>query len=159
MADRVTLASLGRARFYAEEVNAGRGQMIVVLLADGCEADATLVDRLTLAEVLAVTANKEAAWTGGTGYERKKYTAVTVNASTTNDRVDLDLPDPTWSTAGVATSPYKLSKIGVCFTSSTAASPQNSNITPLAWLDFPSITDGSNLVFAFDAAGFYRSQG
>ena len=162
MADRVTLASLGRARYYAEEVNAGRGQLLVVLLADGCEADATLVDRLTLAEVLAVSANKEAAWTGGTAYQRKSYsgaTAVAVNASTANDRVDLDITDPTWSTAGVATAPYKIAKIGVCFSPSTAQNPQNTNIIPLSWLDFVALTDGNNLSFAFDAAGFYRSQG
>ena len=157
MADRVTLASLGKARWYAEEVQAGRGRLVVVLLADGCEADATLVDRATLSAVLAVTANKEAAWQGGTGYERKSYTAVTVNASTDNDRVDLDISDPTWSTAGSPTSPYKLSKIGVCY--APAANSANTAIVPLAWLDFPSTVDGSNLVFAFDAAGFYRSQG
>lgn len=159
MADRVSLASLGRARYYADEVVAGRGQLVVVLLADGCEADATLVDRATLADVLAVTANKEAAWTGGTAYARKRYSAVTVTASTDNDRVDLDIADPTWSTAGQPTSPYKLSKIGVCFTSSTASNPANSSLIPLAWLDFPSTVDGSNLIFQFDAAGFYRSQG
>lgn len=158
MADRVTLASLGKARYYADEVNAGRGQLLVVLLADGCEADSTLVDRATLSAVLGVSANKEAAWQGGTGYGRKSYSSVTVNASTDNDRVDLDISDPTWSTAGDPTKPYKLSKIGVCYAPS-GSNPANNTIVPLAWLDFPSTVDGSNLVFAFDAAGFYRSQG
>ncbi|MEV1294431.1 hypothetical protein [Pseudonocardia sp. NPDC049635] len=157
MADRVTLASLGKARWYAEEVNAGRGVLLVVLLADGAEADGTLVDRATLAAVLGVTANKEAAWPGGTGYERKSYSSVAVNVSTANDRVDLAITNPTWSTAGDPNDPYKLSKIGVCFAPSAGAA--NSAIVPLAWLDFPSTVDGSNLVFAFDAAGFYRSQG
>lgn len=157
MADKVTLPSLGEARGYARQVNAGSGVMLAAILADGCEADATLINRLTLAEVLAVSANKEAAWTGGTLYTRKSWTAVTIVPSTSPTRVDLKLTNPTWSTAGTAgggTTPYKIAKLGICYAPTAGAA--NSAIIPLAWLDWPAILDGSNLTYTFDAAGFWR---
>lgn len=161
MADRATVASLGRARTYAEQVNAGQGQIILVLLQAGCEADSTLIDRLTLAEVLAVAANKEPTWTGGTTYARKSITGsttVTVSVQPASDRVDLDLADPTWAAAGGsgATPTQALAKLGVCYAPS-GANPANSAIIPLAWFDFPVIADGSDLVAPFSAQGVYRS--
>lgn len=154
MADRVTLPSLGKARYYTEQVNAGSGVLLVTLLANGCEADSTLITRLTLADVLAVAANKEAAWTGGTAYARKSYSSVSIVAQASPTQLLLDISDPTWSTAGDPNNTYKLSKLGVGFAPNAGSA--NSAIIPLVWLDFPATVDGSNLVFTFDASGFYR---
>lgn len=159
MSDKITLPSLGKARWYCEEVNAGRGVLLAVILAQGQEADSTLINRLTLAEVLAVAANKEAAWTGGTAYVRKSYSSCTIVPSTSPTRLDLRITNPTWSTAGPSgggTTPYKLGKLGVCWAATAGAA--NSGIVPLSWLDWPAILDGSNLTYQFDAAGFWRDQ-
>jgi hypothetical protein len=155
MADRATLASLGRAVYYAEQVSAGNGVFLLVLLQAGQESDATLVDRLTLAAVLAVSANKEAAWTGGTPYARKSYSAVSIDRNAANDRVDLDLTDPTWAAAAAPTSTHALGKVGLCYAPTAGAA--NSAIIPLAWFDYPVIADGSDLVAPFSAQGVYRS--
>lgn len=157
MADRVTVASLGKARYYAEQVRAGTGVFLLVLLQAGMEADATLIDRATLADVLAVSANKEPTWTGGTNYARKSYagTAVALDINTANDRVDIDLADPTWSAAGSPTATQALGKLGVCY--APAAGSANSAIIPLAWFDYPVVADGSDLVAPFSAQGVYRS--
>lgn len=155
MADRLTLASLGRMRTYADAVNAGSAVILVVLLRQGVEADSTLIDRATLADVLAVTANREASWEGGTPYARKALTAVTVSPQAANDRVDYDLADVVWAAAGQITTPQQLAKLGVCY--APAANAQNTAVVPLAWLDYPVIADGSDLAPAFSAQGFYRS--
>jgi hypothetical protein len=157
MSDKATLASLGRARSYCEQVNAGTGVLLAVILANGVEADSTLVTRLTLADVLAVSANKEAAWTGGTTYARKSYSSVTITPSNSPTQVSLAITNPTWSTAGTSgggATPYKLAKLGVCY--APTAGSANSAIVPLVWLDWPAILDGSNLTYAFDASGFWR---
>lgn len=156
MATLPTLNSRGRAVLRAEQINQGQGVLLAVLLREGAEADGTLVDRLTLAEVLAVSANVEAAWTGGTPYARKSYAAVTVTKQPTNDRTDLDLvTDPTWSTAASPTTTYRLGKCGLCY--APAANSPNTSIEPLTWIDFPVTADGTNLVVTLDAAGFYRT--
>lgn len=156
MADRVTLPSLGKARYYCEQVNAAAGQLLVVLLADGAEADSSLINRNTLADVLAIAANKEAAWSGGTPYARKSYATVTITAQTSPTQVSLAITNPTWGAAAASSTTYKLSKLGVCYGTPATGTPANSAIIPLVWLDFPSTADGSDLTFTFDAAGFYR---
>jgi hypothetical protein len=156
MATLPTLISRGRAVLRAEQVNAGTGVFLAVLLKTGPEADSTLIDRVTLADVLAVSANVEAAWTGGTPYARKSYSQVVVTRQPTNDRVTLDLAtDPTWSTAASPTTTYVLGKCGICY--APTANAANNLIEPLTWIDYPVTADGSNLTVTLDAAGFYST--
>ncbi|MDN5920370.1 MAG: hypothetical protein L0I76_35605 [Pseudonocardia sp.] len=156
MADVVTLASLGKIRTYCEQVNAETGVLLGVLLQDAQEADATLRDRLTLADVLS-NGSSEANWSGGTAYARKEWTVVTLNTAgdqATNDRVDFSVTDPTWESAGSGGSPQSLGKLGICYAPATGAT--NSNTIPLVWLDYPEVATGSDLVITMAAQGFYR---
>lgn len=158
MANSPTLYSRGRAVDRAERVIAGTGCMMAVLLQEGCEADSTLTDRITMADVLAVAANKEAAWLGGTQYLRKAWTGaqVTVNSQPASDRIDLDLTsDPTWLAAGAWNTTQRIVKLGICY--ATATNAATNAIWPLIWLDWQVTADGNDLIYTLDAAGFYRT--
>ena len=154
MADKVAVASLGRARTWADSINAGSAKLGVVLLAAGMEADTTLIQRMTLAEVLGVAQNKEAAWSGGTAYQRLIYSAVTVTVNAANARIDLDVADPFWLAAASQATKYDLGKVGFFYTPSAGSA--NSSWLPFSWTDFPVTADGSKLQPELDAAGFYR---
>src|SRR3972149_6616116 len=73
--------------------------IIVILATTGIETDAVLKDKDDLAAVVAGTTNEVT----NTGYARKVLTDADIVAfapDDTNDRVDLDIPDQTWT--GVA---------------------------------------------------------
>lgn len=158
MANVPTLFSRGRAVDRAERAAAGTGCIMAVLLQEGQEADSTLTDRITLADVLAVSQNKEAAWLGGTQYLRKTWAgaAVTINSQPANDRIDLDVAtDPEWLVAGAWATPQKIAKLGMCYAATTTAA--TNAIWPLIWLDWLVTADGNGIKYTLDAAGFYRT--
>src|ERR1700712_3738127 len=108
---------------------------MAVLLQAGQEADSTLIDRATLADVLAVAANKEAAWLGGTQYKRLTWSAaqVALLSDATNDRTDIKVSSaPTWLVAGAWATQQQISKIGICYATGTTAA--TNAIWPLSWL-------------------------
>lgn len=153
-----TLWSRGRAVDRAERAQQGTGVILATILQEGCEADSTLADRTTMADVLLVSANKEAAWTGGTPFQRKAWSgaSIVINPQPANDRVDLDLTsDPTWLVAGAWNTQQRMAKLGLCY--ATSASAPTSAIWPLIWLDWQTTALGNDLVYALDAAGFYRT--
>lgn len=65
----------------------------IVLKASGLEADTVLLDYDDVAAILAAS-NDEATFTG---YARVTATGVTVTVDDTNNRVDVDANDPSWS--------------------------------------------------------------
>ena len=127
--------------------------IIVALKATGIETDAVLKDYDDLAAILAA-ANDEAT---NTGYARKTLTDADLTALTiddTNDRVDLDVADQTWT--GVATTGGAWAKLLVCYDGDTTAGT-DSNIIPLTAHDFSVTPDGSDITAVINAAGFYRA--
>lgn len=139
----------GRAAYYAT-LPAASDALIVVLLKTVPDADATLVDYDTLGAVLA--ANTEADFTN---YARKTITSVTVTVDDTNDRVDVDIVDQTWSAAG-GTLNNTLVKMLVCYDGNTG-SGADTDIIPLTHHDFAVTTDGSDVVAQIASSGFYRA--
>lgn len=126
--------------------------IVVALATAGLETDAVLLDKATLADVFA-GATDEAT---NAGYVRKVLTDVDLAAfavDNTNDRVDLDIPDPTW-TAVAAGSGW--SKILICYDSDTTAGT-DANIIPLTMHDFVVVPDGSDITAQVAAAGFFRA--
>jgi len=126
--------------------------IIVILATTGIETDAVLKDKDDLAAVVVGTTNEVT----NTGYARKVLTDVDIVAfapDDTNDRVDLDIPDQTWTAVAAGDG---WNDCLVCYDSDTTAGT-DANIVPLTMHDFVVVPDGSDITAQVAAAGFYRA--
>lgn len=155
MADLVFNRSKGRVTEFAERVNGNdptnSAFILDVLATSGIEADGTLRDKDDFAALVSGTTNfvtqssirKTLDQTGG----------ITVTYDDTNDRVDVDIPDQTW-TAVSAGDGWNDLVIG--YDNDTTAGT-DSNIIPMTLHDFVVTPDGSDITVQFNAAGFFRA--
>jgi hypothetical protein len=120
----------------------------LILLLKANEAEATLRDRDDVAAILA-NGSTEADFTN---YARKTGLTGTITVDDTNDRVDVDIPDQTWTAAGGAAN-NTLTKMIVAYQESAA----DSGRVPLTHHDFAATTDGSDITAQINASGFYRA--
>jgi hypothetical protein len=157
VADFVFNRALGRVVEFYNNVDtntpAASALIVVVLATSGLETDAVLKDKDDLAAVLSGTTNEVT----NTNYARKVLTDTELAAyapDDTNDRVDLDIPDQTWT--GVAAGDG-WSKLLVCYDGDTAAGT-DANIIPLTAHDFVVTPDGSDITAQIATAGFFRAQ-
>lgn len=156
MANQIFNNALGRvAELYRRvDINdpANSALVIVILATAGIESDAVLKDKDTLADLVSGTTNEVT----NTGYARKVLTDADIVAfapDDTNDRVDLDIPDQTWT--GVAAGDGWQDFV-VCYDNDTTAGT-DANIEPLTLHDFVVTPDGSDITAQIAAAGFYRA--
>ncbi len=145
MADGIMTIAKGA---FAEKFRDGAANGIVMLM-KAAEADATLVDYDDVAALLVPAGNTEAVFTN---YARKTGLTGTITVDDTNDRVDVDIPDQTWTAAGNGANDT-LVKLVVAYEEAAA---DNTRI-PLSHHDFAVSTDGSDLSAQFNAAGFGRA--
>jgi len=128
--------------------------VVALLAASGIETDATLKDKETLAAVVSGTTDEAT----NTGYARKVLTdadIVAFAADHTNDRVDLDIPDQTWT--GLANDGTgAISDALVCYDSDSTGGA-DSAIVPLTQHDFSVTPDGSDVTMQVASAGFFRA--
>jgi hypothetical protein len=106
--------------------------LIIAIINAGAATDATLKDLDTLA---LIEADANAAEVANSGYARKTLTdadIVAFAADDTNDRVDLDIPDQTWT--GVAAGTAWTDLIVLYDSDSTGGT--DSGIVPLTQHDF-----------------------
>lgn len=157
MANFVFNIAKGRVAEFYNRVDvddpANSALIIVALQTTGLESDATLIDMDTLAAVVAGTTNEAT----NAGYARKVLTQADIAAMTpddANDRMDLDIPDQTWT--GVAAAGGAWSKLLVCYDSDTTAGT-DADIIPLTAHDFVVTPDGSDITAQINAAGFFRA--
>ena len=145
MADGVFNIAKGRV---AEKVADDNTKLVVVLLS-AAEADATLQDYDDMSALLGAAGNTEATFTN---YARKVSTDTdgTVTVDDTNNRVDVDMPDITWTSAGGATNNTLVKLIGAYNQGAGDA-----NLVPLTHHDFAVTTDGSDLTAQI--ANFFRA--
>ena len=144
--------SRGRIAHYATLPATNDALIVVLLKSAGLEVDDVLNNYDDLAALLAAT-NDECAFTN---YARKVITTgVTVTVDDTNNRVDVDMADLTWTSAGGAVN-ESVGKLLVCYDADTTTGT-DANIIPLTYHDFSVTTDGSNLTAQIDTAGFYRA--
>ncbi|MEV4091436.1 hypothetical protein [Streptosporangium saharense] len=155
MADFKFNIALGRVAELYNRVKvqdpSGSALVLVALSATGIESDAVLKDKDTLADVLSGATDEVT----NTGYTRKVLAAADLNVLSpddVNDRLDLDIPDQTYTSVAAGTN---WSKVLVCYKPSGAAT--DAQIVPLTAHDFPITPDGSNIVVQVDANGFYRA--
>lgn len=117
------------------------------LLLKVVESDAALKDRATVAAIVANSTEADF-----TSYARKTSVTSTRTVDNTNDRVDLDAPDQTWTAAGGATN-NTLVKLVIYYEEAAADATR----IPLTAHSFDVVTDGSDLVAQLAAAGYFRA--
>jgi hypothetical protein len=132
---------------------AANDALIVVLLkATGLEADDTLNNYDDLAALLAA-ANDECDFTN---YTRKTLASVSNTVDDTNNWLDTDAADFTYTAAGGATN-NGIGKALICYDPDTTTGT-DSSIRPMTYHDFVATTDGNDLVVTIQTGGFYRAQ-
>lgn len=147
MAALIPNAAKGALMYYGTLPAAA--DAIVWVLLSGTETDANIRDAATLSALIALAVD-EATFTG---YSRQTATSVTVTVDNTNDRVDLDAADPSWS----PTTAQALTRIAACYDGDTAAGT-DANIIPLFVDDFALTTPTSGTVsYTVAAGGFARA--
>ena len=147
MANGVFNIAKGRFVYYCTLPAANDALIVLPLETSGLEADDTLNNYDDLATLLAA-ANNEQSTMG-----RKTVTAsVTVTVDDTNNWVDVDMPDLTWTAA----TGNAISKLLVCYDSDTTGGT-DSGIVPMTHHDFAITPDGSDVQAAIDSAGFARA--
>lgn len=156
MANFVFNVSKGSVAGYYQRVKsndpAASAIVAVILATTGLETDAVLIDKATLADVVAGTTNEVT----NTGYARKVLTDAEIAAfapDNTNDRVDLDIPDLAF---GAITAGDGWSKLVLCYDADTAAGT-DANLVPMCAYDAVLTPDGSSITLQINAAGFYRA--
>lgn len=156
MADQVFNIALGRiAEFYVRVDGndpANSAFIILILATAGIESDATLKDVDTVTALVAGTTNEVT----NSGYARKTLTDADLTAfapDDTNNRVDLDIPDQTWT--GVAAGDGWNDFI-VAYDNDTTGGT-DANIIPCTMHDFVVTPDGSDITAQIATAGFFRA--
>ncbi len=156
MADLVFNIAKGRVAELYNRVDSNdptnSALIIMVLATSGIESDATLRDKDSFSDVVSGATNEVT----NTNYARKTLTDADITAfaaDDTNDRVDLDIPDQTWT--GVAAGDGWSDVVIGYDPDSTGGT--DANIVPLTLHDFAVTPDGSDIVMQVAAAGFFRA--
>ena len=126
--------------------------VIVVLATASIESDAVLKDKDDLTALVSGATTEVT----NSGYARKVLTDSDIVAfapDDANDRVDLDMPDQTWT--GVAAGDG-FNDFIVCYDSDSTGGV-DSGIVPMTMHDFVLVPDGSDITAQIAAAGFYRA--
>jgi hypothetical protein len=156
MGDQIFNIALGRVAELYNRVDLSdptNSVLVVVVLATaGIESDAVLKDKDDLAAVVAGTTNEVT----NTGYARKVLDDTDIVAfapDDTNDRVDLDIPDQTWTAVSAGDG---WNDLLVCYDNDSTGGT-DANIVPCTMHDFEVTPDGSDITSQIAAAGFYRA--
>lgn len=156
MANLVFNIALGQVVAYYRRVDendpANAALVIVAIDANG-DSDGTMKDRDDLAALLGGTANEVT----NSGYTRKVLTDADIVAwapDDTNDRVDLDIPDQTFTSIAAGTA---WTDILICY-DNDSTSGTDSSIVPLTLHDFVITPSGGDITVVIAAAGFFRAQ-
>lgn len=128
--------------------------ILALIAATGVESDATLIDKREFAALVSGATD----FATNTGAARKTLTDADLTAfapDDTNDRVDLDIPDQTWT--GVANDGTgAISDIVIGYDSDTTGGT-DSGIVTATFHDFSVTPDGSDITAQIAAAGFFRA--
>lgn len=155
MADFVYNRSKGRAAEFATRINANdpTNAVFVIEAVNTTETDAVLKD---LDDFAAIESNANTAEVTNSGYARKTLndaSGVTITYDDTNDRVDVDCADQTWTSVAAGTAWTDL----VFGYDSDSTAGTDSGILPVTQHDFVVTPDGSDITAVINASGFYRA--
>jgi len=156
VADFVYNIAKGRVTELANRVNNNdpANSAFIVALFNTSATDATLKDLDTIALIEADGNTAELTSGTNANYARKTLTdtsSITVTTDDTNDRVDVDVPDQTWTALGAGTA---ITDLVFAYDNDTTGGA-DSNLVPLTQHDFPITPDGSDVTATI--AVFYRA--
>ena len=156
MADQVINRGKGRIVEWCERVNANdpanSAIIIMVIATAGVETDAVLRDKDSFADFVSGATNEAT----NSGYARKVLSdsgGLVITYDDTNDRVDVDMPDQTWTAVGAGDG---WNDIITGYDSDTTGGA-DSAILPGTQHDFVLTPDGSDITATIAAAGFFRA--
>lgn len=156
MGDVVANQALGRIRTFADNAagDVAASQLRMFLL-QAAEADDALRDHDTMSALFGAGGNTEATFTN---YANKVIEDgdITVTVDDTNNRVDIDVPDQTWTAAGNGTN-NTLTDVVVGY--DPDGSDTDATTIPVSIHDFTPTTDGSDLTAQIATAGLLRAAG
>lgn len=144
MADFTFNVAKGKVKYYAELPGTNDALIVIPLESSGLEADATLKDYDTVSALLAGTTNEQT--TAG----RKTITSVTVTPDDTNDRLDLDFADQTWT----ALTGNAIGALLVAYDPDTTGGT-DADLIPLTKHDWAITPDGSDVTATVNV--FFRA--
>lgn len=155
MADFVYNIAKGRvAELYNRvDLSDPANAVLVIVAIDTATADATLRDLDALSNV---TGDAGTAEVTNTNYARKVLDDTDLTAfapDDTNDRVDLDFADQTWTAVAAGDS---WTDLLVCYDSDSTGGT-DANIVPCTQHDFAVTPDGSDITAQLATAGFFRA--
>lgn len=142
--DLVMNIAKGKVAYYASLPGASDALVAVPLEAAAIVTDATMARYDTLDAILTGNTNEQ------TTMGRKTLAAVTVNVNDTDNRVEVDADDITWTAA----SGNAVAALVICYVPDTGTS-LDSDMVPLVKLDFAQTPAGSNITLVFPTNGFY----
>ena len=155
MADQVFNIALGRiAELYNRvDLNDPANAVLTIVVVVSTDTDATIKDLDTLALVLAEALTAEVTNTNYARIELVDTDLAAFAPDDTNDRVDLDIADQTWTAVAAGDN---WTDLMICYDSDSTGGT-DANIVPLAWYDFVITPDGSDITAVINAAGFFRA--
>lgn len=158
MANLTFNIALGRVAEFYNRVDAGDpadARLLVVAINAGAATDATIRRYDTLAALLG---DVDVAEVTNSGYARKTLAAADIAYAPddVNDRVDLDIPDQTWTTVAAVGGAW--TDLVVCYIpDGVPVVGADSTVIPLTLHDFAVTPDGTNITAQIAAAGFFRA--
>jgi len=135
------------------DTNDPANSILIVYAIVTTAGDATLID---LDDIGAVFGDANTAEATNTGYSFKSLTdsdIVAFSPDDANDRVDLDIPDQTWTSVSAGDN---WTDLVIAYDNDSGAGT-DANIVPLTQHDFSVTPDGSDITAQIDAAGFFRA--
>lgn len=158
MADLVFNRAKGRVTEWAERINANdptNSVLLVALIAStGVETDAVLRDKDDFAALVS-GATDFATNTGSTRKTLDQSGGITTTYDDTNDRVDVDIPDQTW-TAVANDGTGAISDLVTGYDSDSTGGT-DANVLPATLHDFAVTPDGSDITAQIATGGFFRA--
>lgn len=156
MADLVFNIAKGKVAEYAARVNANDPTNAVLVWSvwnnDGSSTDDQVRDADTVAAVEALTGVTERTTSGWARKVLDQTGGITVTVDDTNNWVDVDCPDQTWTGVSAGTS----TDLSTAYDSDSTGGT-DANIVPCTWHDFAITPDGSDVTAQIATAGFYRA--
>ncbi|GGZ51785.1 hypothetical protein [Streptomyces rubiginosohelvolus] len=144
MANIVFNVALGRLAHYASLPATNDALVLVPLEASGLVADSTMRDYDDLNALLGGASNEQ------TTMGRKTLSSVTATVDDTNDRVNLDCADVTWTAA----TGNAIGAVVICYDPDTTGGT-DADLIPLTKHDVAMTPDGSD--FTLTVADFARA--